>query len=211
MNRALPEMLNCMNAPGSLVAAGNCTDMTVLDRQRARMKWQHDQLQQQQHQGYFGGSDLNGVFSHLPIQASEQVQSFQGLIGLGDSGMGQAAKLGHGSCGFEMNGSNNISRTFSCPPKVAAETKNNNTVVTDKISSPAGKESFKKRKADKGQNNKVCDSISLHFLDFSVPHSNFIASFLPTNLCIWCYTFEKGKFFGQLILAYANLSGFSRL
>lgn len=168
MNRALPEMLNCMNAPGSLVAA-NCTDMTVLDRQRARMKWQHDQLQQQQqqqHQGYFGGSELNGVFSHLPIQASQQVQSFQGLIGLGDSGMGQAVKpdpssengwaeLGHGSCGFEMNGPNNISTTFSCPPKVAAETKNNNTVVTDKISSPAGKESFKKRKADKAQNNKA--------------------------------------------------------
>ncbi|KAK9942498.1 hypothetical protein M0R45_008160 [Rubus argutus] len=136
MNRALPEMLNCMNAPGSLVA-GNCTDMTVLDRQRARMKWQHDQLQQQQqqqHQGYFGGSELNGVFSHLPIQASQQVQSFQGLIGLGDSGMGQAVKP---------------------DPVRKMETKNNNTVVTDKISSPAGKESFKKRKADKAQNNKA--------------------------------------------------------
>ncbi|KAM5548854.1 transcription factor bHLH63 [Rosa sericea] len=164
MNRALPEMLNCMNAPGGLVA-GNCTDMTVLDRQRTRMRWQHDQFQQpqQQHQGYFGGNELNGVFNHEPIQAS-QVQSFQGLIGLGgDSGMGQAVKpdpssengwteLGYGSCGFEMN---NISRTLSCPPKVAAETKSNNAVAPAKISSPAGMESFKKRKADKAQNNKA--------------------------------------------------------
>ncbi|KAL6209587.1 hypothetical protein ACLB2K_020527 [Fragaria x ananassa] len=161
MNRALPEMLNCMNAPGSLVA-GNCTDMTVLDRQRARMKWQQDHFQQQQ-QGYFGGNELNWVFSHMPIQAS-QVQSFQGLIGLGgDMGMGQAVKpdpssesgwteLGYGSCGFEMN---NIARTFSCPPKVSAETKSNNAVASPKISSPAGKESFKKRKADKAQNNKA--------------------------------------------------------
>ncbi|PRQ23740.1 putative transcription factor bHLH family [Rosa chinensis] len=164
MNRALPEMLNCMNAPGGLVA-GNCTDMTVLDRQRTRMRWQHDQFQQQpqQHQGYFGGNELNGVFNHVPIEAS-QVQNFQGLIGLGgDLGMGQAVKpdlssengwteLGYGSCGFEMN---NISRTFSCPPKVAAETESNNAVPPAKISSPAGKESFKKRKADKAQNNKA--------------------------------------------------------
>ncbi|XP_050364095.1 transcription factor bHLH63-like [Argentina anserina] len=167
MNRALPEMLNCMNAVGSLVA-GNCTDMTVLDRQRALMKWQQDQFQQQQpQQGYFGGNELNGVFTHVPVQAS-QVQSFQGLIGLGgDLMMGQAVKpdpssengwneLGYGSCGFEMN----ISRTFSCPPKVAADTKSNSAVASPKISSPAGKESFKKRKADKAQNKAAAEDDS---------------------------------------------------
>ncbi|KAI5314194.1 hypothetical protein L3X38_043370 [Prunus dulcis] len=179
MNRALPEMLNCMNAPGTFLA-GNCTDMTVLDRQRARMKWhQHEhndpiQLHQQQ-QGYnFSGNELSGVFS-VPIPAG-QAQGFMGLV-CGDSAVkpdpcseNRWAELGYGSCGlvvnnngaavFEemINGRNNnsnISRTFSCPPTVAAEKKSNDAVLSQKISLPAGKESFKKRKADKVQSNKA--------------------------------------------------------
>ncbi|CAL2278642.1 unnamed protein product [Prunus armeniaca] len=179
MNRALPEMLNCMNAPGTFLA-GNSTDMTVLERQRARMKWhQHEhndpiQLHQQQ-QGYnFSGNELSGVFP-VPIPAG-QAQGFMGLV-CGDSEVkpdpcseNRWAELGYGSCGlvvnnngaagFEemINGHNNngnISRTFSCPPTVAAEKKSNDAVLSQKISSPAGKESFKKRKADKVQSNKA--------------------------------------------------------
>ncbi|KAL6270090.1 hypothetical protein ACE6H2_027001 [Prunus campanulata] len=181
MNRALPEMLNCMNAPGTFLA-GNCTDMTVLERQRARMKWhQHEhndpiQLHQQQ-QGYnFSGNELSGVFS-VPIRAGQaQAQGFMGLV-CGESEVkpdpcseNRWAELGYGSCGlvvnnngaagFEemINGHNNnsnISRTFSCPPTVAAEKKSNDAVLSQKINSPAGKESFKKRKADKVQSSKA--------------------------------------------------------
>ncbi|KAM1049551.1 hypothetical protein ACFX13_029273 [Malus domestica] len=49
---------------------------------------------------------------------------------------------------------NNISRTFSYPPTVAAEKTSSDTVLSQKLSLPAGKESFKKRKADKVQINK---------------------------------------------------------
>ncbi|KAM2988885.1 hypothetical protein FF2_002922 [Malus domestica] len=171
MNRALPEMLNCMNAPGTFIA-GNCTDMTVLERQRARMKWQqsdhHDQ-QQQQTQYNFGGGELSGVFS-LPIHA----QGLQGFLSGNravkpdPSSENGWAELGFGSCGLVMNNNgtagfegmgnalnNNISRTFSCPPTVVAEKTSGDTVLSQKLSLPAGKESFKKRKADKVQINKA--------------------------------------------------------
>lgn len=153
------------------------------------MKWhqqEHNdpiQLHQQQ-QGYnFSGNELSGVFS-VPIPAG-QAQGFMGLV-CGDSAVkpdpcseNRWAELGYGSCGlvgnnngaagFEemINGHNNnsnISRTFSCPPTVAAEKKSNDAVLSQKISSPPGKESFKKRKADKVQSNKVC--LYVHFSEF---------------------------------------------
>lgn len=193
MNRALPEMLHCLNSPGNL--AGNCTDMTLLERQRARLKWQQEQLhhQQQQQSSYFSGSELSGVF----FQAHEdQVQSFQaGLVGAPalarpvkpdpglENGWPELDKMeipgmGFGSSssscglvngtitntstpGFQMNGA--ISRTYSCPPKVVAavatpELKAREAVLpAEKLSSGAGRESFKKRKSssDKLQNSKV--------------------------------------------------------
>lgn len=179
MNRALPEMLHCLNAPGNM--AGNCTDLTVLERQRARLKWQEDQLQQQQQQQqqstYFSGSELSGVFFQAPDH--HQVQSFQvGLVE--DSALNRLVKpdpglengwpgldkfempgLGFGSSstpGFQINGA--ISRTYSCPPTVVAEeatavVKSREAVFpAEKLSSAAGKES-KKRKTDKLQNSKV--------------------------------------------------------
>lgn len=182
MNRALPEMLHCLNAPGNL--AGNYTDTTVLERQRARLKWQQEQIQQQQ-QSYFSGSELSGVFSGQ-TQAGQVVQSFQGLVGC-ESVLGEAVNrsvkpdpglengwpemekcempiMGFGSCGgldtgtqeFEMNGA--ISRTASCPPTVAAaaaDTKAREAALHEKLSSAAGRESFKKRKADRLKNAKV--------------------------------------------------------
>ncbi|XVF01095.1 hypothetical protein REPUB_Repub04eG0058500 [Reevesia pubescens] len=146
MNRALPEMLQC-------------SDVTVLERQRACLKWQQEQLQQQQTQeSYF--SELNGVFS----SQTSHVQGFHqgGLMSsdslLGDMMMTRQLKpdpgletawpelgkvdmsdLGFGPCGygngpsFDMNYS--ISRTSSCSPAVAA-------AVAAEAVEVKGKESF---------------------------------------------------------------------
>ncbi|KAE8008482.1 hypothetical protein FH972_004988 [Carpinus fangiana] len=161
MNRALPEMLHCLNGPA------NGTEMTVLERQRARMKWQ-----QQEQQGYFGGSDQ---FAGLFLEPG-QVGTFQGLLG-GESVLGEVltrsvkpdpglengwSELGRlelvnmGFTEFEMNCA--ISRTSSCPPPVAPpapEAKGKVSPPAEKMSSAVGRESFKKRKADKLQNTKV--------------------------------------------------------
>uniref|UniRef100_A0A2N9EXW2 BHLH domain-containing protein n=1 Tax=Fagus sylvatica TaxID=28930 RepID=A0A2N9EXW2_FAGSY len=159
MNSASPEMLHC-------------TDMTVLERQRARVKWQ----EQQQQQSYFGGSiefgGTSSVFFEQPISQVEG-QSFQGLVGdlvLGEMvkpdpglenrwselGKFELSNMDFESCGFDMNGA--ISRTSSCPPKVVApvtEAKGKVSVPVEKMSSAVGRESCKKRKADKVQNTKV--------------------------------------------------------
>ncbi|XVE93640.1 hypothetical protein REPUB_Repub01dG0211400 [Reevesia pubescens] len=133
MNRVLPEMLQC-------------SDMTVLETQRAGLKWQQEQLQQQQQQQQSYFSELSGVFS----SQTSHVQGFHqgGLMSSGDSVLGgmvmtrqlkpdpgletawpelgkvDLANMGFGPCGygngpsFDMNYAN--SRTSSCPPAVAA-------------------------------------------------------------------------------------------
>lgn len=187
MNRGLlPEMLHC-------------TDMTVLERQRARLKWEQEPLQQQQQQqqqqqyqhqqpqeSYF--SELSGAFS-LPSQLISQVQQqgFEGgLMGGGDSVMfGGSVKpdpafasgwpdlgkimvptYGFGPCGPGFEVSNAISRTSSCPPAVApdaVEVKGKESAVpNDKMSAAVGRESLKKRKADKVQSTKVCRVFDVH-------------------------------------------------
>ncbi|EEF49415.1 conserved hypothetical protein [Ricinus communis] len=166
MNRALlPEMLHC-------------TDLTVLERQRARLKWQqeqqHLQLEQHQHQhhqgeNYFLG-DLSGVFQLQ--QQQQQQQGFQGDLGevvirsvkpdpgFLDNGCWSNTSstdlVGYGPCGFgNMNFA--ISRTSSCPPTVADAgpvlVKGRESVVSEKLTCGVGSESTKKRKVDKVQNN----------------------------------------------------------
>ncbi|KAL5788696.1 hypothetical protein ACOSP7_005645 [Xanthoceras sorbifolium] len=132
MNRGLlPEMLHC-------------TDVTVLERQRARLKWQQqEQFQQNQQQdssSYF--SELSGVFSGL--SRVSQMQGFQGGLmggvggGAGDPmigpvkpdpglesgwpGLGKVVVPGFsfGPCGPAFESNFSISRTISCPPMVAA-------------------------------------------------------------------------------------------
>ncbi|KAL3538978.1 hypothetical protein ACH5RR_002344 [Cinchona calisaya] len=77
--------------------------------------------------------------------------------------------FGFGGCevgnftGFGVNYA--VSRTASCPPLVAAtmaevataagDGRNTNTVLPEKLSSSTGRESFKKRKADKTRNQKA--------------------------------------------------------
>lgn len=184
MNMASPEMLHCPSTSANV--AGNGTDITVLERQRLRMKWQQEQFQQQQQQqSYFGGSEFT-MFS-MGGQVG-QAQQFHGLISgestavgdmlcravKADPGLenvwpefGKLAMLGtefnaeHAgfessrilNCsGFEMNQA--ISRTSSCPV-AAAEGKVRESVLPEKIASAVGRESFKKRKADKLQGPKV--------------------------------------------------------
>lgn len=155
MSRGLspPEMLHC-------------TDMTVLERQRARMKWQ----QQGEDESYF--SELSGVFS-LPGQQVGVQGGFDGGF-MGAAVKPDPAGFEHGwldpcgfgfggACGSSFESNYGISRTYSCPPVVAAEAKGKEAttaaaVLNEKvklISGAASKESFKKRKAEKIQNSKV--------------------------------------------------------
>lgn len=172
MNGELSEMSHCLNGPG------NCTDMTVLERRRAHVRWQ---------QSYFGVSDFGGAF--LEPSQENQVGNFQGLV-VGGSGCSvlddvvthsvkpdpglkngwlelgrlELPNMGFGS-GGSMNGSpkglemnSSISRTSICPPteaQSAPEAKGKVSVPAEKMSSAAGRDSFKKRKADKMQNTKV--------------------------------------------------------
>ncbi|KAK3022038.1 hypothetical protein RJ639_047428 [Escallonia herrerae] len=178
MNRALPEMLHCLNMPGNVASGGGTADISVLERQRARMKWQQDQhflignhelnvfSAQQLHQ-------LQGSVSNDPGFAEYVTRALKPDPGM-ESGWPDVGKfggddhLGYGACGYgnvsgiEMN-YEAIARTVSCPPTVAAaiseaavtETKGKESILPEKLNSAAGRESFKKRKADKNHNLKV--------------------------------------------------------
>lgn len=171
MNRALPEMLHCLSGPG------NGTDITVLERQRTRVKWQH-----QEQQNYFGvflepsqagqvgnfqdlvgdgrcGSVLRHVVTHSvkPDPGLENGWPELGRYELPDLGFGSAVLMNGSAAGFEMNST--ITRTSSCPhteAQVAPEAKGKVSEPAEKMSSTVGRESYKKRKADKVQNTKVC-------------------------------------------------------
>jgi hypothetical protein len=155
----------------------HCTDITVLERQRACIKWQQEQQQQQQVQlqqqeiSYF--TELTGVFQQagfheggLSEVVTRSVKPDPGLVDNGWNndhvvGLGVGPLYDNGS-GFELN-YGAISRTSSCPPAVAAAAtatatvRGAESVVSDKISSGVGRESSKKRKFDKVQNNsKLC-------------------------------------------------------
>ncbi|KAJ6310679.1 hypothetical protein OIU76_015408 [Salix suchowensis] len=148
----------------------HCTDMTVLERQRARIKWQQEQQQQfqlqQQEISYF--TELADVFHQAGVHEgglSEVVtRSVKPDPGLVDNGWNNDHVVGYGvglpynnGLGFELN-YGAISRTSSCPPEAVAAVaeatvKGSESVVSDMISSGAGRESSKKRKVDKIQNN----------------------------------------------------------
>ncbi|GLT42795.1 hypothetical protein SLA2020_167790 [Shorea laevis] len=165
MHRALSEMLQC-------------NELTVLERQTARMKWQQEQFQGQR---YF--NELSGVFSSQSSQGfpsgfvggdsvlgevmmTRQVKCDPGLengwpnlgtIEMPDSGVAFCPPCGYGNgSNFEMKYT--MSRTSSCPQSVAAvvaptsvEVKERELIAADKISVAAGK----KRKVEKLQNTKV--------------------------------------------------------
>ena len=152
----------------------HCADITVLERQRAGIKWQQEQQQQvqpqQQEISYF--TELAGVFQQAGFHEgglSEVVtRSVKPDPGLVDNGWNNDHVVGFGvglpynnGLGFELN-YGAISRASSCPPEAvaalaAATVKGSESVVSDKISSGIGRESSKKRKVAKIQNNsRVC-------------------------------------------------------
>lgn len=170
MNRALPEMLHCLNT------TGNCPDtLSVLERQRARLKWQQDQLLQQQqqplNQSCFNKVDYGGGFPPPVAVPADHFTGFPGYMNGGGGGGGGGLSLvemvmgavksdpglndGWSEMGkfdpslllnataYELNSS--LSRTSSCPPAVAP-------TVAEKMGSAAGRDSFKKRKAEKVHN-----------------------------------------------------------
>ncbi|RZC14472.1 Transcription factor bHLH63 isoform A [Glycine soja] len=135
-------MLGYANPSGNLAVDG---DMTVLERQRARMKWQEEQE-------YFSGNSFNGVFSsssslHVPDSIMVAADSGCALAEVVAQAQPRSINKPSAAPGLHAN-SSSISRTFSCPPAlVDPEPK-----PTD---SSIGKDSFKKRKTDKPHNPKV--------------------------------------------------------
>ncbi|XP_047324649.1 transcription factor HBI1-like [Impatiens glandulifera] len=82
MNRALPEMINC---PANLSAHTTTVDMSVLDRQRARLKWQKDHHHQQQQLNnndhyHLYNDDQFGIFSTSPTPSHHHHQQLQDLL-----------------------------------------------------------------------------------------------------------------------------------
>ncbi|KAM3377015.1 transcription factor HBI1 [Capsicum galapagoense] len=171
MNIALPEMLHNITSNGG----NGSSELSVLDRQRARMKWQQEQVHQQE-MSYFSGQ--NDQLMNCFHQSSEG-QQFHGLINVNDQSLNELVTraikpdpclennwrdfgttgangfgyvpigVGHGGMSHPAEMNYAISRTTSCPPTMA-----DNAVSAVKpketiLSSNRGRESFKKRKADK--------------------------------------------------------------
>lgn len=146
---------------------------------------QQPPTQVQQGPGYFNASDQLNIFStpaqaqHFhgliindqnlgglltpPMESDPGAQNSPcnnfGSTGGDSFGFG-ACELGNVT-GFGIL--NAVSRTASCPPGMAAAlaeaasaaTKRKETMLPEKLSSSAGRDSFKKRKADKPHNQKV--------------------------------------------------------
>jgi len=130
-------MLHCANTSGNLAVAG---DMTVLERQRARMKWQEEQ-------GYFSGNSFNGVFSSSSLHVHDSIMV------AADSGCALAEVVAQAQA--RSTNSSSISRTFSCPPALV-EPESESKPKPKPTYSSVGKDGFKKRKPDKPHHPKVC-------------------------------------------------------
>jgi len=140
------KMLHCANTSGNLAG-----DMTVWERQRARMKWQEEQ-------GYFSAFDAlfsSSSSSSLHLQDSFLHPSDSGCA-LGEvvaQAQAQPRSMNKPSVhGFDASSS--ILRTFSCPPALVEPEPEPEPRPTG---SSIGKESSKKRKPEKLHNAKVCE------------------------------------------------------
>uniref|UniRef100_A0A7N0T058 BHLH domain-containing protein n=1 Tax=Kalanchoe fedtschenkoi TaxID=63787 RepID=A0A7N0T058_KALFE len=169
MNRGLPEMmLHCLNTS---VGVSGGAELTVLERQRAHMKWQ----QQQQ------GLEYGNVYSVLAVGDGGVENQFQGQL-CGESGVGQVghpmvkpeteldgAWTGFGNCGmpsaedFMSCGyaddaaaeySYQMAKTASCPapPPILGETSEGKDSILSGRTSLGG---AKKRKAEKATSLKA--------------------------------------------------------
>lgn len=143
-----------MNRVSSEMFTGNA-EMSVLERQQARLNWQQESLIQYQPFNYFNENEhFDGAF----LMAN-------GDQGFGELLMGRAMKPDPGfqdgwnglnyRNGSESEMSCALPRTASCPPVVAALAAIGGKGKEAALSSATGKESFKKRKADKNHIPKV--------------------------------------------------------
>jgi len=127
-------MLHCLNTTtnsGNLATESCSSDITVLERQRERMKWQ-----QHQHQGYFNAAAMFCSSLQQQVENSEASSSLAVLLPTLD--VTSAA----------------ISRTFSCPPLLPDP-----KLIHSSIHGKEKDNSSKKRKAEKPHHNpklKVC-------------------------------------------------------
>lgn len=176
MNIALPEMLHNITSNGG----NRSSELSVLERQQVRMKWHQDQVQQQEMSYLNGQNDqLMNSFHH-----TSEAHQFHGLINVNDQSLNELVtraikpdpclennwgdfgtagingfgyvpvEAGHGGMSHPTEMNYAISRTTSCPPTMA-----DNAVSAVKpketiLYSNRGRESFKKRKADKNQHLK---------------------------------------------------------
>lgn len=183
MNIALPEMLHSITGNGG----NGSSEMSVLERQRARMKWQQEQLQQQEMMSYFDGQNDHQLMHSYSQTAG--AQQFHGLINnvndqslnelvtraikpdpclennrgdfgtIGTDGLGYVPiGVGNGGTTPQLGLDYAISRTTSCPPNMADNSVSAGKAKESMLSSNRGRESFKKRKADKNQHLKVCST-----------------------------------------------------
>ncbi|KAI6677741.1 hypothetical protein NL676_038537 [Syzygium grande] len=171
--------------PVNLAVAGECADVTVLERQRARFQWLREQQQQLQlqlvHKGHFGGGEFAaGYGDGLAMMCGGGGESALGEVvnlnrhlkddpafqnGCSEAGGYEMPGLGFGACGYgvgtgpEINGS--ISRTSSGPPPPAAamDAGGGELALSEKVGSQVRKDRFKKRKYDKVKNSKLEDDL----------------------------------------------------
>ncbi|XP_077220355.1 uncharacterized protein LOC143854346 isoform X2 [Tasmannia lanceolata] len=153
MNRAVPEKLHCLPTPENFTGG----DLTAVEMQRARLKWQQQKTQER---------EPNKTHLNLfPLPLTQQLQTFPAQNSGGMTGFSSPSanndhcsenawpefktftNLATDSRGLDYS----ISRTASCPStgNVLPEEKGGDPVLA------VGKESFKKRKADKAQNQEA--------------------------------------------------------
>ncbi|KAK4740167.1 hypothetical protein R3W88_003864 [Solanum pinnatisectum] len=174
MNIALPEMLH------NNITSNGGNGSSVLEQQRARMKWHQEQVQQQEMSYFNGQNDLLMSSFHQTSEA----QQFHGLINVNDQSLNELVTraikpdpcmennwgdfgttdnngfgyvpvgVGHGGMSHPTEMNYAISRTTSCPPTMADNAVSAVKPKETMLSSNRGRESFKKRKADKNQHLK---------------------------------------------------------
>ena len=79
-------MLRCLNTSGNVT--DNYSNMTVLERQRMRMKWQHDHQFHQNIQSFYGDSALGEVVAKSI--KPESGQAHFPILGFGSNGYEEA-------------------------------------------------------------------------------------------------------------------------
>ncbi|KAL9248485.1 Transcription factor bHLH63-like protein [Drosera capensis] len=167
---ALPDLLHCLNAAtvnnGAATVLKGGADTSVLERQRAALKWQQQQLHIQLRQQQCYLNEFNML--SLPAQA----QSFQGMMSLDGPGfhttesgsphfgsrsgvttldLEHSGAHGDASCdgGYGLNYARPRTIVGQEPVMVAAGE------AAEKLSALAGRESFKKRKPEKSLSPQV--------------------------------------------------------